>query len=86
VSIRDFISDPALLVPVEAALNLAYDDDPYRPDVNEIIGDALAIAVSDIRDSANDMAGCFKHDNCAAKSTVLFRLVEYLEAGTGAAS
>jgi hypothetical protein len=75
------LASPALLVGVEAALNLSYGDDPYRPDIGEILGDAVALAVSDVRDKAEDMASCFKHDNCAAKSTVLFRLAEWLEDG-----
>jgi adenosylmethionine-8-amino-7-oxononanoate aminotransferase len=80
-TIAALIASPALLVSVEAALNLAYDDDPYRPDVAEMVGSAFAIAIRDIRERAEDMAGCNSHDNCAAEAVVLERLADWLEAG-----
>lgn len=83
-SMRDLVADPALLVSVEAALNLIYGEDPYRPDINEIIGSALTLVIADTRDRAEDMAQCNKHDDCVAKAVVLHRLVEYLETGISA--
>lgn len=81
MSIAEFTADPALrgLVAAEIARVFA-GTDALRPDVDDVIADAMALVRDAARNLVADMAGCLEVDDCTATAVVLGRFVGWLEA------
>lgn len=80
-SLRGFLSDDLLLAEVAATIERTYDGTDYlRPDVGDVIADALEVVRENVGDLAEDGADCSKVDSCAATAVVFRRLAEWLDA------
>ena len=79
--LHDFCADPTMRAAVKEAIGSVYEDTDYiRPDVGDVVADVLAVVRADIRERAEDQAGCGHVDDCSAKAIVLRRLADWLEA------
>lgn len=81
MSIADFTADPVLRELVADEIARVFDgSDDLRPDVDDVIADAMAMVREAARNLVADMAGCLEVDDCTATALVLGRFVGWLEA------
>lgn len=81
MSIADFTGDPVLRELVAAEIARVFDgSDVLRPDVDDVIADALALVREAARRDIAGLAGCDQVDDCTATALVLGRFVDWMEA------
>lgn len=81
MSIAEFTGDPVLRELVAAEIDRVFDGtDALRPDVGDVIADAMALVRDAVRSQIVGLAGCEELDDCTATALVLGRFVGWLEA------
>lgn len=81
MSIADFTGDPVLHELVAAELARVFADTDYpRPDVADVIADAIGMVLVDIRRHIGALMPCETVDDCTATAIVLGRFADWLEA------
>lgn len=80
MSIADFTGDPVLRELVAAEIAEVFAGTDYlRPDVGDVIADAIRLVRYAARTDATSLAVCEKVDDCTATALVLGRFADWLE-------